>query len=733
MTRFLLKTVCRSLGRLTFCCALSQIGWTVPVAVGQDLLPDGSGKQATQRMCTQCHGIDVAISTKRSREGWRRTVADMVARGAQGSPQEVESVVAYLAAHFGTTSHDTTTTPVASAPATNKRVRIDFPMSGHVPPSDQWRSYGYDAAGTRCSPLKQISPNNVSKLQRAWTFHLGAVGSEATPLVIDNVLYVTAADGIYALMPETGTLLWKYPSTAVARRGLAYWPGDKTTHPRLFCGVERGKLLAIDVTTGKPAYGFGDEGFVDLRKGVIGDYPNAPFFLASPPAIYKGIVITGGDNNEPAPSRGAYGDVRGWDAHTGKLLWTFHTVPRKGEPGNETWAPGTWQQRSGTNVWGFMTVDEQRGLVFLPIGAPTYDMYGADRHGNGLYGNSLVALDAQTGALKWFRQLVHHDLWDYDLAAAPALVDVVHNGKRIPAVVQITKAGLMFIFDRTNGTPLYGMEERTVPRSNVPGEESSPTQPFPLKPEPLARNTFNRGDLYSLTPEHAAFCKELFEKNQMFTEGPYTPMPLEGNALTFPSTMGGGNWGGVSSNPALGLVFTNVMDLGQWGHMAKKVDPATGQTTYVRTAAVGGQYARFWDPANQIPCQKPPFGELVAVNINTGDIAWKVPLGRIEALAEKGFKNTGSFNVGGSIATASGLVFIGATTDSYFRAFDSTNGTELWAAKIDAPAFSIPITFQGRDARQYVAVVAGGGGATASPSATSNSVIAFALPGLAHR
>ena len=650
----------------------------------------------------------------------------MAARGASGSPTDLEAVTMYLAAHFRSPRETVAGPEPAQSQGGSGNSASNFSKGKKVPLREEWPSYGYDPGGTRYSPLTRITPANVSKLQRAWTYHLGAVGSEATPLVIDSVMYVTAVDGIYALTPETGELLWKYPSAKVARRGLAYWAGDKSTHSRLFCGVERGKLLSIDVTTGKPAYGFGDEGTIDLRKGVIGPYLDAPFFMASPPAIYKDIVITGGSNSEPGPARGAYGDVRGWDAHSGKLVWTFHTIPHTGEPGNETWKPGSWENRSGTNVWGLMTVDESRGLVFLPLGAPTYDMYGGDRPGNNLYGNSLVALDAATGKVRWFRQLVHHDVWDFDVAAPPALINIVHGGRTIPAVAQITKMGLLFLFDRTNGKPIYGIEERVVPRSTVPGEESSPTQPFPLKPEPLARTIFSEKDLYSLTPEHAAVCKTLFKERHMVIGPLFAPLPLEGNGLLFPSTLGGGNWGGVSYNPSLGLLFSNVMNIGQWGHMVKKKDPQTGAETYVRTAEVGGAYARFWDPANHIPCQNPPFGELIAINVNTGNIAWKKPLGFFEELAAKGFDKTGTLNLGGSIATASGLTFIAATKDSRFRAFDSRSGKELWVEKIDAPAYTVPITYRGRDGRQYVAVVAGGGGSWASP--TSDAVIGFALP-----
>jgi quinoprotein glucose dehydrogenase len=368
-----------------------------------------------------------------------------------------------------------------------------------------------------------------------------------------------------------------------------------------------------------------------------------------------------------------------------------------------------------------MTVDVARGLVFIPLGCPTTDFYGADRHGDGLYGNSLVALDAATGKLKWFRQLVHHDLWDYDVAAPPALIEIRRNGRTIPAVAQITKMGMLFVFDRVTGEPVYGIEERKVPQSAVPGEQTPPTQPFPLKPPPLAKMTFSPDELYDATPEHAAYCRALFEEQKMHGEGPFTPFGLEGNTLTWPSTLGGGNWGGVSFNPELGYVFTNVMNLAQWGHMQKGADGA-----WSRTAAFGGNYGRFWEPANHIPCQKPPFGELVAVDVKSGDVAWRVPLGIVEELETRGVHNTGALNLGGSIATASGLVFIAATNDNRIRAFEAKSGKELWAGRLDADGQATPITYEGKDGRQYVVVMAGGGSYWVAPP--GDSLTAFALP-----
>lgn len=584
-----------------------------------------------------------------------------------------------------------------------------------------------DAGGRRFSTLRQIHAANVAGLKPAWTFHTGKGGSEGIPVVAGGRMFVAAANGVFALKPESGELLWYYESTGVALRGLTYWPGASGVRPRVFAGVRQGSMVALDAETGKPVPGFANEGLLDLKKGVLDGLPDGRLALQSPPIVYKGLVITGSSNGEGAPAAGPYGDIRGWDAGTGRLVWTFHTVPRPGEPGYETWPEGAWKNRSGTNTWGFFTLDAARGALYAPIGSPTADFYGVDRHGMGLYGNSLVALDASTGKLKWHQQLVHHDIWDYDPAAPPVLFDSVQGGRRIPAVAQITKMGIMFSYNRVTGQPLFGQEECHVPQSVVPGEKTWPTQPFPLKPAPLARISFSLHEMYSESPEHAKFCRELFEANRM-TIGPiYSPMPLEGNVLTFPSTLGGGNWGGFAHDPGLGLLFTNIMNIGQWGHMEKRIDPKTGQETYVRTSAYG-PYARFWNRETRVPCSKPPFGEMVAVNANTGEIAWRVPLGRIESLESIGVRNTGTLSLGGGIATAGGLVFIAATNDAYFRAFESKSGRLLWEHKIDANGHTIPVTYQGNDGRQYVVVHAGGGGAYFG-GAPGDSIQAFALPG----
>ena len=592
--------------------------------------------------------------------------------------------------------------------------------------AQEWTTHGGDLGESRFSPLTQITKTNVGSLERAWEFEAGASNLQLTPLVVGGQMYITAGENIFAVEPETGKQIWRFEAPgAVSRRGVAYWPGDTKTPARLYSGAGD-RLIALDAKSGRLVPEFGTHGLVELSPGIKGDIDGRTG-LVSPPLVFRDLVITGGNNGEQAPSLGLYGDIRAWDARTGALKWTFHTVPRAGEPGVETWEGESWKNRSGTNMWAFFTLDAERGILYAPVGSPTSDYYGADRKGMNLYGNSIVALDAATGKLRWHHQLVHHDLWDFDLPAAPTLIDVRRDGKTIPAVAVMTKVTLLFIFNRVTGEPLFGMEERNVPKSTVPGEQSWPTQPFPLKPPPLGRIDFDPAkDFYTLTPEHAAYCKDLWDKNQMYTEGPYTPPSLERTMVTFPSTLGGGNWNGLAYDRARGLVFTNVMNIGQVARMQFGKDRRSGQETYLRTSPWGGPVGRFWNPENKIPCSAPPFGELVAVNVNTGDVAWKVPIGRVDELYAKGHTTTGALNIGGAIATASGLLFIGATNDAHFRAFESESGKLLWETRLEASAHSIPSTYMGKDGRQYVVVPAGGGSFLGSPSGTK--IVAFALP-----
>jgi quinoprotein glucose dehydrogenase len=621
-----------------------------------------------------------------------------------------------------------------------------------------WPTFGHDLAGTRYSPLKEIGPSNVSTLSRAWTYHMSAAGapavsppapgdsaasdaaggrgrgrggrggggrtSEVAPLVINGVMYLTTPFGrVVALEPETAKEMWVYEvkDGAPATRGLEFWAGDKQTPAQVFFGTSSGKLIALNARTGKPVPGFGNEGVVDMKPGALNGLANSSFGLSSPPMVYKNVIITGAHVQE-SPSIGAGGDTRAWDVRTGKLVWQFHSVPRPGEPGSETWEGDSWKNRSGTNVWGFFTIDAQRGIVYMPFGEPTTDYWGGDRKGANLYGTSLVAVDALTGKLKWYFQGVHHDTWDYDFASPPVLFDVSRNGRKIPAVAQLTKAGLLFILNRVTGEPIYGVEERPVPVDDaLPGDTPWPTQPFPLKPPPLARNSFKREDLATLTPELQKFCQDLFDSipGGLHSGGPFTHYSTQPSVI-FPSSIGGGNWNPPSYDPTLGYLFVNTMDFGSLNQMVKSANGSA----YSRSAYKGN--SRFWDPVNNLPCNQPPWGRLFAINVNTGDIAWQTPLGITESLpVEK--QGTGRPNIGGSVATGSGLVFIGATDDSRFRAFDSKTGKELWVMKIDAGAHSAPVTYRGRNGKQYVVVTATGGGFLGDRS-SADTVIAFALP-----
>jgi glucose dehydrogenase len=397
-------------------------------------------------------------------------------------------------------------------------------------------------------------------------------------------------------------------------------------------------------------------------------------------------------------------------------VWTFHTVPLPGEVGHETWLNDGWKDRSGANVWSTFSVDTQTGTLFMPLGSPSDDRYGGDRPGANLFGNSLVAVDAATGKLKWYFQTVHHDLWDYDLPPQPTLVDVVHNGKKIPALIQSGKTGLIFILDRRDGKPIYGVEERPVPKGDVPGEWYSPTQPFPVKPPPLARMTWKKDEIARFTPEHQKYCEDLFKNAQ--NDGPFAPIRLT-ETVQFPGSDGGFNWGGGSFDPKLGYYFINSHDQGAVTRMVPASEESRkkssgGDSTNV--AYVRKNTGPITNPATGWPCQSPPWGEMFAINVNTGDIAWRIPFGRVESLEALGIMNTGSYNIGGSVATAGGVLFIGATSDKRFHAYESKTGKLLWETKLPDIAYANPITYLGKNGKQYVVIDA------------NESMVAFSLP-----
>lgn len=721
--------------------AVAQI--TAP-AGAPTTLPEGEGKAVVERMCgTGCHTVGVFTHLRLTEDGWTQVVDDMVVRGAKGTEEEIRLAIRYLSRHFrssqfsGGGSSASKPMPVhAGAPAARPAPSASHaPTAPARPPEAGWPVYGHDPGGMRYSPLTQIAPHNVAQLQLAWTYETHDAAhasneaggsarapadaaqagpaqaggsrrariSQVTPLVIGDVMYlVTPYNRALALEPETGKEIWRFDVKEMgtpAMRGLAYWPGDERVPATLFFGTSAGFLIALEASTGRPARGFAEKGILNLRAGITEKFPDAHFGLSSPPVIYKNLVITGSHVQE-SPALGPSGDVRAWDARTGKPVWTFHTVPRPGQPGRETWDGDSWKDRSGANVWGLMTVDTPRGLVFLPLGSVTYDYYGGDRKGANLYGSTLVALDAATGERKWHFQTTHHDIWDYDLTGPPALIDVVRDGRTIPAVALMTKQALLFLLDRTTGRPIYGVEERPMLQDGfVAGEHPWPTQPFPVKPPPLARNTFNPDEIATVTPEHRKYCEELLKKDGgLRTGGPYLPFG-EKPGLIFPGTLGGGNWHGTSFDPTLGYLFVNTQNVGEVYHIVG--DPAQGPTA---------RRWKFWNQETFWPCHQPPWGELIAVNVNTGDIAWRVPLGVFDELETIGVRATGTPNMGGAIATAGGIVFVGGTVDDRFRAFEARTGRELWVTNIGAAAHSVPITYQGRDGRQYVAVMVSGGG-----------------------
>ena len=609
----------------------------------------------------------------------------------------------------------------------------------------EWPMYNRDLAGTRHSPLRQINTSNVSRLREAWSFTLGAHpsggsvtgGSEFTPIMVGGLMYVTTANAMVALEPETGREVWRHQLPAgqpMSRRGAAFWPGDTLAPPRIFV-TSGDRLLALDPKSGRPVSGFGpdENGQIDMGQSYNGS-----------PTVFRDLVFVG-TNSAP-------GALRAFDVRRGVKRWEFRSIPQPGELGHDTWQSEDWKTNNGGLAWSFSrTIDVQRGIIYVTFDAPAPDYYGGARPGDNLFGTSIVALEAETGKYLWHFQAVHHDLWDYDLPSAPGLLDVTINGRVVPLIAAAGKTGYMYILDRVTGKPVFGMEERPVPASDVPNEKSSATQPVPVKPPPIARVSYRPEDIVSAnetTAEHEAFCKALAERRGgLHNVGPFTPYLYRApgapprSTVLFPGSVGGANWGGTAADPGLGYIFVNTMDEASLGWVTQRAGRNGGPPQWVRGSIVGSTSRFQWHDAAETsggniqgsgekawPCQKPPWGNLLAINARTGDIAWRVPLGITDDLpAAK--QRTGRLNMGGPITTAGGLVFIGASNDRRFRAFDSRNGRELWVTRLPLSAHAVPMTYMGRDGKQYVVITAAGASALNGPDAPGQEAIrAYALP-----
>ena len=599
-----------------------------------------------------------------------------------------------------------------------------------VPKPGDWGSYGHDAAAGRFSPLSQITPENVDKLQVAWTYHMNPAPtagtdpadlptSTTTPLVVNGMMFIGTPYGqVVALDPTSGKQIWAYTlpgGDQSAKRGVSYWPGDATHTPRLVLGTVRGNLIALDARTGTPAEAFGDHGVVNTKTPeIMNGTPRGLYSYSAPPAIYGNLAITGSRLQE-APTKGPSGDARAWDIVTGKLVWTFHSIPQPGEKFHETWEGESWRQRSGVNQWNMASVDAERGIVYLAFGAPAIDRYGGDRKGSNLFANSVVALDAKSGKYLWHFQTVHHDIWDHDLPSPPALLTIHKDGQAIPAVAVMNKTELLFLLNRVTGEPIHGVIETPVPPSSVAGEQAWPTQPIPNKPGVLTRMSFDLSEVADNTPEHHAICQAIVDKGGLAGTKMFEPLRADRPVVRFPGGQGGTEWAGGTFDPQSSLfIFAN----NQLGAIEQLKQGSDGSWSTSST--------KFIDPVTRSPCQKGRWGELIAVNVDTGDVVWRSVLGVTESFP-KGKQQTGRPSNGGPTATAGGVTFIGGTDDQRFRAFETKTGKELWTYKLDYSAHATPISYEGSDGRQYVAIVATGGSYLNSPSG-GDSVLVFALP-----
>ena len=671
-----------------------------------------------------------------------------------------------------------------------------------VPEMYDWPVYGGAPDNIHYSSLTQINRRNVKQLEMAWSFDTGERGGlQTSPIIVDGILYgLTPTQTVFALDAANGMFLWKFDSGIKGTqpdRGLAYWSSNKDK--RILVGVMN-FVYALDAVTGKPIPVFGNNGRIDLRDGLGRNPELQSIALTSPASVYKDLIIVGGREPEtlPAPP----GDIRAYDVRSGQLRWSFHTIPHPGESGYETWPKDAWKYSGGANNWTGMAVDVKRGIVYVPTGSAAFDFYGADRLGDNLFADSLIALNAETGERVWHFQAVKHDIWDRDFPSAPTLVTVKRNGQDVDAVAQTTKQGYVYLFERTTGNRLFPLEYRKYPPSTVPGEIAAVEQPLPTAPAPFARQGLSENMLTSRTVEAHQWALEHFRKFR--NQGQFVPFSVGQDTVVFPGFDGGAEWGGSAFDPETGILYVNANDVAWTGALAENTgSEPSGKGLYLSQCSVCHRdnmagsppqfpsligmtdrlsrteitdvirrgkgrmpgfpnleedqlsavieyvttgenkelpasepappqmkyrftgYHKFLDPEGY-PAVIPPWGTLNAISLNTGEYAWKIPLGEYPELAARGMKKTGTENYGGPIVTAGGLVFIAATNfDKRFRAFDKSTGELLWETTLPFAGNATPATYA-VNGRQYVVIAAGGG---KDPKSLSGGVyVAFALP-----
>ena len=594
--------------------------------------------------------------------------------------------------------------------------------------SRDWPAYKADPASSSYSPLEQVDRSNVSRLEVAWTFQSGdeeLYTIECNPIVVNGIMYLTSPMvRVFALDAATGDILWRFDPYShgaprdVARwarvnRGVVYWSGD--SEARILFTLEN-HLYALHAGDGSLIESFGRGGVVNLRQGLDRDIGNLTVRATSPGIVFKDLLILESTVGE-GPGPAAPGHIRAYDVRSGERVWIFHTIPHPGETGYDTWPADAWQRAGGANDWGGLSLDPERGLVFAATGSPTYDHYGGDREGQNLFSDSILALHASTGERLWHFQTVHHDLWDFDLPCPPNLVTVTHNGQRIDAVAQVTKMGHLFLLNRETGKPLFPVEERPVVQSTLEGEKTWPTQPLPTRPPPYAVQGFDQDDITDLNPEAAAYVRE----NYLNKYGPsrlFDPPSLEG-MIESPQFNGGTDWGGAAVDPRSGILYVNASNEPEMMLMRSVREEASHSTPFAATG-----HLEVFDPEG-FPISRRPWGTLNAIDLNRGEILWQVPLGTYPELEARGYPDTGTFNIGGPLVTAGEIVFIGATRDLRFRAFDVRTGEKLWEHQLEAGAHATPATYM-VNGRQFIVVAAGGGGK--SGTAPADLYVAFALP-----